>query len=98
MPYIPKEERTKFDDAVRNLPTFESKGELEYIVTILMHKFMENRVARYTNLHDCVYAVVHAADEFRRHTLDKREDQAIEDNGQVKLSDHPQEPDDADNV
>ena len=88
MPYITQEDRTKFTEAVKALQAFEVKGELEYMVTILMHVFMDTRAARYATLHDCVYAVHHAADEFRRHTLDKREDAAIAANGQVNLGDH----------
>jgi hypothetical protein len=44
---------------------------------------MENKEFRYTTLHDCVYAVAHCSDEFRRRFLDKREDQAIQENGDI---------------
>ena len=48
-----------------------------------MKKFMSSRESRYSNLHDVVYASAHCSDEFRRRYLDKREDQAIETNGDV---------------
>ena len=84
MPYIKQEDRQRFDDALDAVPSFDSKGELEYAVTVLMHIFMYSRAERYATLHDCVYAVQHAADEFRRQRLDKREDAAIAANGDVK--------------
>ena len=49
-----------------------------------MKKFMKTRENRYITLHDCVHAVHHAAYEFGRHTLDKREDQARLENGDVE--------------
>lgn len=44
---------------------------------------MRNKEARYSTLHDCVYAAQHCADEFRRNFLDKREDKAKEENGDI---------------
>ena len=44
---------------------------------------MSTRDARYSTLHDCVYAVQHTADEFKRRFLDKREDDAREINGDI---------------
>jgi len=49
-----------------------------------MQKYMQHREKRYSILHDCVYAAMHCADEFRRRFLDKREDEARETNGDVE--------------
>lgn len=85
MPYISKQSREKYS-LIKHLIddlNIETKGDLEYLVFLLMKKFMHTRENRYSNLHDCVYAAQHCADEFRRRFLDKREDEAREQNGDV---------------
>ena len=84
MPYIKGEARVKFDELLDALPPFENKGELEYCIYKLMVMFMETREERYSTLHEAVYAAQHCADEFRRRRLDKREDAAREQNGDVE--------------
>lgn len=84
MPYIKKEDRDKYDFAFLEIDRIETKGELEYCIFSLMKKFMNSNEYRYSNLHDCVYAAQHCADEFRRRYLDKREDEAREQNGDIK--------------
>jgi hypothetical protein len=83
MPYIKNENRTAYDEILDVLTKISTKGDLEYCVTKLMKIFMATREFRYSDLHDCVYAVQHSADEFRRLYLDKREDEAREINGDV---------------
>jgi len=86
MPYVDKESRQRYNHlttAIDALPKIESKGDLEFLVFKLMKKFMVDRESRYSVLHDCVYAVQHCSDEFRRRYLDKREDKALETNGDI---------------
>lgn len=83
MPYIKQELRAKYDSIINLLPDIDNKGDLEYIVTKIMKKFMSTRERRYSTLHEVVYAVMHCADEYRRRYLDKREDEAIIENGDV---------------
>jgi len=83
MPYIDKKLRAKYDVVLDQIPIIDTKGDLEYCIFKLMKKFMSSRESRYSNLHDVVYASAHCSDEFRRRYLDKREDQAIETNGDV---------------
>lgn len=89
MPYIDKQHRDRYETSfvqwVKQMPNIETKGDLEYLITILMKRFMKSREYRYTSLHDCVYAVMHCADEFRRRYLDKREDEAIKENGDIDV-------------
>jgi hypothetical protein len=85
MPYILEELRPKYRDILKSLPEIETKGDLEYCIYYLMLKFMQSRQERYSQLHDCVYAGHHAAHEFERDHLDKREDVAKEDNGPITL-------------
>lgn len=83
MPYIKNTERKKYQKCIDLLPKIETKGDLEYIVFSIMKKYMKTREYRYSKLHDCVYAVMHCADEFRRRFLDKRENIARQINGDI---------------
>ena len=85
MPYIKEEDREKYnylEDQIK-LTVIDTKGDLEYLIFMLMKRYMATRDQRYTELHNCVYASMHCADEFRRRFLDKREDEAREKNGDV---------------
>ena len=83
MPYIRQKDREKFQEMFSTLPLMNNKGELEYVIFKIMKKYMETQEYRYSNLHDCTYAAQHCADEFRRRFLDKREDQAKFENGDI---------------
>lgn len=86
MPYVSLYDRAKYEKVVAQigaLPEISTKGDLEFLVFKLMKKFMKDREVRYSTLHEAVYATQHAADEFRRRFLDKREDQALEANGDI---------------
>jgi len=88
MPYITQDDRKKYSKLVEQvslLSGIETKGDLEYLVFALMKKYMSTREARYSTLHDCTYAVQHCSDEFRRLNLDKREDVAREQNGDIVI-------------
>ena len=83
MPYIKKEIREKYDPYLNDFPDIDNKGDLEYCIFRLMKQFMSTREYRYSTLHEAVYAVMHCADEFRRRYLDKREDEAMNTNGDI---------------
>lgn len=89
MPYIKQEDRKKFDEALDRIEAIATKGELEYCIFKLMLKYMENKELRYSTLHDTAYAAAHCSDEFRRRFLDKREDMAMSENGDVELYAEP---------
>jgi hypothetical protein len=86
MPYIKLGDRQKYSNITDQISKseIETKGDLEYLVFVLMKKFMSTREKRYSTLHEDVYAVMHCADEYRRRYLDKREDEARETNGDVE--------------
>lgn len=88
MPYVNDEQRKKYE-AIKNLlrdsQYIETKGDLEYIIYLVMLKFMMSRDRKYSTLHEAVYAVVHSAHEFERNFLDKREDEARLENGDITL-------------
>ena len=81
MPHIKKEDREQYDKALHKVPEILTKGDLEYCVFQLLKKYMSTRAHRYTTLHEAVYGAIHAAEEYKRLYLDKREDKAIEENG-----------------
>jgi len=83
MPYIKPDSREKYDHILRDMSTIDTKGDLEYCIFKLMVHYMQSRSSRYTDLHDCCYAAMHCADEFRRRFLDKREDAACNENGDI---------------
>jgi hypothetical protein len=83
MPYIKADERISYDKVLDQMPDIRSKGDLEYCVFKLMKQFMKIREKRYSTLHEVVYAIMHCADEYRRRFLDKREDEAREENGDI---------------
>lgn len=83
MPYIARIDRDKFDIVLNQLKTIACKGDLEYCIFKLMKTYMQDKEARYATLHDCTYAAQHCADEFRRRFLDRREDMAMQTNGDI---------------
>lgn len=86
MPYVDQNSRCKYSkitNQIYDLEKIETKGDLEYLVFVLMKKFMSTREFRYSTLHDTVYAIIHCADEYRRRFLDRREDEARETNGDI---------------
>lgn len=89
MPYVDKISRAKYKEIIKAIAftdKIETKGDLEYLVFVLMLRFMETREKRYSTLHDVTYAVQHCADEYRRRFLDKREDEAMKVNGDITLA------------
>jgi len=87
MPYIKQNLRLKYneylDEILDHKNGIPTKGELEYCIFKLMRIYMKDKQYRYSTIHDCVYAAMHCADEFRRRYLDKREDEAKEENGDI---------------
>ena len=83
MPYIKKEDRPKFEAALKLIPKMLKKGELEYCIFWLMKEYLQGKDICYSTLHDTTYAAQHCADEFRRRYLDEREDKAMAENGDV---------------
>jgi hypothetical protein len=83
MPYIRPEDRPQYTQVLEQIPVIQSKGELEFCIFWLMQRFMYTREARYSTLHEAVYAAQHCADEYRRRFLDLREDDARVTNGDV---------------
>jgi len=84
MPFIEEERRILFDPKLNQILKIDKKGDLEYCIYKLMKLYMKDKKFCYSNLHDAVYSAIHAGDEFKRNHLDKREDKAKEENGDIK--------------
>lgn len=82
MPYI-KNNRKYYDSKLDNI-VIEDKGELEYCVYKLLKRYMVDKTYTYSHLHGAVYGAIHAADEFKRRYLDKREEEALKENGDIE--------------
>ncbi len=86
MPHINDLDKIKYNHIINSISSsqdIETKGDLEYLVYQLIKRYMHSRETRYSNLHDAVYGTIHAGAEYKRLYLDKREDEAIEQNGEA---------------
>ena len=90
MPHIKKEQRLLFKEITQAIDSNQfilEKGDLEYLIYYLMGAYMSKKEVRYSTLHDAVYAAVHAAHEFERNHLDKRENRAMKENSEAYYGD-----------
>lgn len=85
MPHINDKQKIKYQHLANLIAKteIETKGDLEYLVYQLMKSYMVSRERRYSTLHEAVYGTIHSAEEFKRLHLDKREDEAIKENGEA---------------
>jgi hypothetical protein len=83
MPYIKKELRPQYDNALDRITGIANKGDLEYCIFKLMKIFMADKSYCYENLHSTVYAAAHCADEFHERYLKPRETAARLSNGDI---------------
>ncbi len=83
MPYIKPYEREEYDKVLDNLIYIWNKGSLEYCVFKLFKIYMKFKPINYANLHDAVYAIIHVGEEIKRRFLDRREDYARKENGDI---------------
>jgi hypothetical protein len=84
MPYIAKENRVKFEEPVQKLAdNIESDGDLNYCISLLMHKILEKRGIRYQNMNNIMGAIDCAKMEFYRTVASPYEDEKKTENGSV---------------
>jgi len=81
MPYIKKEDREKFDLSSCSLPT--NAGELNYLITVIVHQYITLNGLNYQKLNDVVGALDGAKVEFQRRVVAPYEDSKIKENGDV---------------
>jgi len=97
MPYITEERREQIersfwcgeDGEIESYPIedlgdrIENCGELNYVLTRIIHEFLNKKGKSYQTMNDIVGALDNAKDEFRRRVQHPYEDGKIEINGDV---------------
>lgn len=85
MPYIDKKDRDKYKYILQALEIEppETKGELNYLISMMMLIYVRENGENYQNLSDSIGAAIDAAEEFRRRRMNPYEDLKIESNGDL---------------
>jgi len=85
MPYINKENREKFFDALDKLyqTNIESSGDLNYIITSICHDYINDKGMNYKTLNEVIGVLECAKLELYRRKISPYEDKKIEQNGDV---------------
>lgn len=85
MPYINKNDRTKFNKLLTELEKIhiDSAGELNYLITMLVHDFVNANVVCYQSYNDAIGALEGAKLELYRRQIAGYEDKKITENGDV---------------
>jgi hypothetical protein len=85
MPYIKKEDRQNFEYLVKNmsLAKINSAGDLNYLITRLVHSFLEQHSKSYQNYNDALGALEGSKLELYRRFISSYEDVKISANGDV---------------
>jgi len=87
MPYIEKNRRTLFDKHLKEIgPHTTGQGDLNYCITILLHKYIESHGLSYATLNDCIGVLEAAKLELYRRIVAPYEDIKIAENGDLELS------------
>ncbi|KKM24078.1 hypothetical protein LCGC14_1608680 [marine sediment metagenome] len=84
MPYIKQEKRKELEMPLAKLLfKLNSKGDYNYIITMMLHHFIEKNGLRYEHLNDAMGIVESAKQEFYRTVVAPYEDKKIEENGSI---------------
>lgn len=81
MPYVNKAARLHFSDF--DPPAAGNAGELNYLVTLVIAKYIETNGLNYQHCNDVVGALDGAKAEFQRRVVAPYEDSKIRENGDV---------------
>lgn len=79
MPYITNKERQGLADGCHGA----NAGQLNYLITILIHKYLNGHELNYQTINDIVGALEGAKVEFQRRIVAPYEDRKIKDNGDI---------------
>jgi hypothetical protein len=90
MPYIKSEDRYKYreilemiDDISLRRNILNSAGDLNYLITKIIHKYMAINGKKYQTMNDIVGALESAKAEFQRRVVSPYEDLKIDENGDL---------------
>ena len=86
MPYIKKENRERIDPFVEELfDHLKTRGDMNYAITKLLHKYIKREGLRYRNLNDVIGIVECVKLELYRKVIANYENLKIEGNGDIEL-------------
>jgi hypothetical protein len=86
MPYIKQEDRAKFDEsAVKLGATADCAGELNYIITVILHTYLKKKGIKYSNINEVLGVLTAAQLELYRSIASPYEDIKIKESGLVGL-------------
>ena len=83
MPYIKKQDRSKFTDMFCNIPEMKTAGELNYALTMLCKNYIEDQCISYQTYNDIVGALECCKIEFYRRVIAPYEGVKIAENSDV---------------
>lgn len=84
MPYIKQEDREPLKPHIENLGNaIDSEGELNYVISMLLHAYMRKKGIRYGNMNAVVGVLECAKMEFYRQVAAAYEDAKIFENGNI---------------
>lgn len=82
MPYIQDRDRERLEPNLNN-PRPKKPGELNYVLTMIVLRYVEDRGLSYTTINEVVGVLTAARDEFYRRVAVPYENRKIEENGDV---------------
>ena len=85
MPYIKQEDRNRFIKLVEMIDVQEIKsaGELNYLLTIMAHRFLNQKPENYQSYNDAIGALEGCKLELYRRHVGEYEDVKVRENGDV---------------
>ena len=85
MPYIKKEDRDRLNSFTTTMENLEirSAGELNYLITLLTHRYLNQKPESYSTYNDAMGALEGAKLELYRRHVALYENEKIEENGDV---------------
>lgn len=92
MPYIGRQDREDIKNAINKISEMiETNGEMNYAISLLIHKYVEKKGLKYTNLNDAIGILECAKLEFYRTVVSPYEEIKKEANGSVSSLDNEME-------
>jgi len=85
MPYIKQDDRTRLNPLVQEMEetTINTPGELNFLLTMLVHRFLNQKPESYQGYNDAIGALEGAKLELYRRHIASYENDKIKENGDV---------------
>jgi hypothetical protein len=83
MPYITQKQREKFEQFFDFTDMIENEGELNYVITIILKKYLNNKKLNYNTLNSIMGVMNCASFEFYRKVIAPYEEKKEKENGSL---------------